>query len=133
MLYMFAIPIWVYKYTFKIIYNNNNSNSTYTNILVIKKLKISDPAIVYYIMGQRGTEQIVFRKYLFMKYRENNGQTKWKCSRYNGGLCKARCTTTDSGDIIISSTFLHTHPPDLKNILRKSLLYEKQYKLCYDW
>lgn len=84
--------------------------------------------LVHFVRGQTGYAQMVVRNYLYLRSIRNGTTTHWKCALYSNGRCRSRCATTECGRLIIAKNFLHTHEPDNKRLLNKTLLYTKKLR-----
>lgn len=89
---------------------------------------------ITFVQGNKGSiyPQLIARNYIYYRYRGAlPNEHYWKCSLYDRGVCKARCTTYDNN---VEFYGPHTHPPDLERIANRIVISKLKVKVkkCQD-
>lgn len=82
-----------------------------------------------FVQGNKGSiyPQLVARNYIYYRYRGSlPNEHYWKCSLYDRGLCKARCTTYND---CVEYYGTHTHPPDYDRITNRIVVSKIKVKV----
>ena len=90
---------------------------------MLRKCNINDDKVTFGVTS-KGKPSLIYKNYEFFKHRQYaNGNTQWRCNRYQSKKCRARLTTKNN-EITGNRYPQHNHDSKIENILARQAVAE---------